>query len=366
MSAVALLLAAAAVSQPAGADAASPTLPVRTADAAPNPFIQGPPSRGVDIVSGGNVALEVDPDKSELTLGYSWARRASQLDGAGLRLARDVFHLELSLPVGGGDNLLDRETFDGLADGPSISVSWTWFGTRSEDRFGSAAFGEVMADARRGCAADRSEANTLSVEQCAGYLPERRFAQRFSRRSEASINRILASPTYAAGIEGSIGLNRYEYRTGPTLTEHADTEPQFSVKLFGTLFPADGMSMLTGSVEYTNSFEAQDDQILCRPVVINPNDDCATAAPGPPNNVETLQFAVEYRRVLGSIRHVGEFAIAPQARIDALSGEYELELPLYLAPENDFGISPGFSISYSSEDDEVTVGLFLKKTFSLG
>jgi hypothetical protein len=82
--------------------------------------------------------------------------------------------------------------------------------------------------------------------------------------------------------------------------------------------------------------------------------------------VEKLQFELEYRRVFDSIPGLGTFAIAPRVAFDAMSGEYEAELPIYLRPTGTNRILPGLTISYDSRHDEVIVGLFLRRTFNFG
>lgn len=375
MTFMALLIGAAAFApQDIVPDSAAP--PPRPISSSPQPVVNpvplpGPPGRTVDIVSGGDVALDVNEKKSELTLGYSWLGRSQQIvgaDGRQLRLARSTLNLELSLPVGGTDNLLSRDTFDGLADGPSLSFSWTWFGTRSADRLSNAQFSRITETARARCLRGLGppDIDPLSAERCNFRADHRTvdFAQGYSGLSEGAINRAILSPGHAVGIEASVGFNVFDYRTPQTLVEHSDTRPQFAFKIYGSLFPSDAMSAWTLSAEYQNGFEAQDDQILCPVVVANPNDDCVRAPPGPPRNTESLQFALEHRRVLGTITSLGEIAIAPQATYDAISNEFELSLPVYLRLERDLGLLPGVTVTYNSEKNNVVVGLFLKRSFS--
>jgi hypothetical protein len=374
MTIIALVMGAAALApQDIVADSSASPPPLASSARAPvvNPVpVPSPPGRTVDIVSGGDISLDVSEKKSELTLGYSWVGRSQQIVGAGgreLRLARSTLNLELSLPVGGTDNLLSRDTFDGLADGPSLSFSWTWFGTRSADRLGNARFSRITEAARARCLQGLGppDAERLSAERCNFRADHRTvdFAQDYSGLSEGVINRAILSPGHAVGIEASVGFNVFDYRTPQTLVEHSDTRPQFSVKIYGSFFPADAISAWTLSAEYQNGFEAQDDQILCPAVVANPNDDCVRAPPGPPRNTESLQFALEHRRVLGSIPSLGEIAIAPQGTYDAISNEFELSLPVYLRLERDLGLLPGVSVTYNSEKDHVVIGLFLKRSF---
>jgi hypothetical protein len=296
-----------------------------------------------------------------------------EIDGLTANVIQDAISVDLTLPLGGADNLLTREAFDGLADGPSLSLSWTSFRTRTSDPLDlkrNPRAARITRDAAARCEAQvkAGQAEDYTIEKCRLHENrwERNFVRRFSGLSIPDLNRLVLSPVLGFGLEGSAGLNRFRYRTPLTLAENSDTKPQFSIKAYGILFPRDGVSMLTGSALYENGYEAQDDQILCRAVIINPNDDCKSAAPGAPNNTEKLQFELEYRRVFPPIPGLGRFAIAPRVAFDALSNDYELELPIYLTPAGTDRLLPGVTISYDSRHDEVIFGLFLRRSFKFG
>jgi len=410
-----LLVSAAALLSPA-ATAPTPPPTAQRNEAQNLVPIAAPPGGTLDITTGGSIALDVSEKKSSLTLGYSWSRQShSPLDENGLRLSRTTFNVELSLPVGGSDNLLLGSTYRGLRNGPSLSGSLTLFDSRASDNLDSRDFADIMARASTGCpqhaaaaaarateaesnaaaaqnavatatdqarAANRARdlqgaaevareaAETMGLE-CSrhadpanNYRPNRQFAIDHSGTAEAVINRATLQPGIAVGIEGSVGLDVFDYRTPITLVEHSRTEPNFSIKAYFTYFPSDAMSMFTIAAEYKNEFKAQGEQILCPTVVNNPNDDCRHAPPGPPTSNDSLLLSAEYRRVLRSLGRLGQIAIAPRASIDTLSGEYELTLPIYLRPRNDFGLLPGLSFTYNSEDDEFIVGVFLKRSFN--
>ena len=363
MSALSLLVAAAFLSQ---AETGESTIPPALAV----------PGQTADVISDGTIDFDINEKKSEMVLGYSWGGRNQSIepDRRTAVVLQNRFNASLTLPLGGADNLLTREAFDGLSDGPSLSLSWTSFGTRSADPWDRAlnpALGPIAdASGQRCIAAVRAgQVADYTEQRCRDNMtirPNYDFVQQFSGLSTARLNRALFSPVTGYGIEASIGVNQFKYRTPVTLAENSETRRQFSIRAFGILFPSDGVSMLTGSARYESSYEAQDDQILCRAVVANPNDDCVSGPPGPPERVEKLQFEIEYRRVFDPIPGLGRFAIAPRVALDAMSGEYEAELPIYLTPSGTNRILPGLTISYDSRHDEVIVGLFLRRTFNFG
>jgi len=333
------------------------------------------PGRTADVIGQGAMDVSINEKKSETALTYSWRGRvqSTSSDNVTARVDQSHFSARITVPLGGNDNLLAREAFDGLADGPSLTLSWTSFGTQSVDPWNrtlNPRLGPVADEAERQCLI-RVNSTTppagFDATKChdqANDLVNYDFLRTFSGLSIARLNRAVFSPVSGYGIEGSIGRTRFNYRTPVSLAQNTELRRQFSVKAYGILFPRDGVSMLTGSARYENGYEAQGNQILCRAVVANPNDDCVSAAPGPPRHVEKLQLEVEYRRTFEPIPGLGRFAIAPRIAIDAMSGEYEAELPIYLRLEGAGPLLPGLTISYDSRHDEVVLGLFLRRTFS--
>lgn len=363
------LLAAAALAPETPAAAPAPdSTELRETQARAEAITLSPPNRALNLMEGADVSLEISEKKSELTLSYAWDgdRRRLTSDGRGIKVSRTTLDLALTLPIGGADNLLAGETFDGFSAGPSITASWTWFGWTSRDRFDGEAFGRIMERAVRNCISREDPA--LRAERCEPYRgrPNAAFAEKYSGYSRAKINRSLLSPAFGFGIEGELGFDEFKYRTPLTLSENKSTKPNFSAAASIFYFPSDGVSLFAGSVEYENKFKARDDEILCKPVIANPNDDCVNAPSDGPRKAEQLSLAVEYRRVLGSVQGLGRFAVAPKASYDVMEDGYSVEVPFYLSLERDSTFLPGLSFSYDSEDNEFVVGLFLRKAFSLG
>lgn len=352
-----LLLAAAAAAQCG---------PISHSDEDQVPAIAAaPPGRSLDYFKGGSVALEVAEKKSSLTLGYQLVHHCTRgsEDNLSYRTRHEAYKIELSLPLGGSDNLLDSKTFGGLGDGAGLTVAYTLFGTSNRDRFDDPPFRAFVAQALANCLAQaEQEADRTKCETDAAH-PRTDFVRQYSRASEAAINRAILSPGWAVGVEGGVGLNQFKYQAPLTLEAGRTTKPYYSLKVYGAYFPADAMSAFTLSGEYRNTYKAQDDEILCRSPVVKPNEDCVKAAPGAPRHGDALLVAAEYRRVLGKLPHVGQVALAPQATLDTLSGDYELSLPVYITPTRNIGVLPGFSITYSSKERDWVFGVFLKQTF---
>ena len=167
-------------------------------------------------------------------------------------------------------------------------------------------------------------------------------------------------------LSAELGFDLFDYRTPLTLAEHRRTEPNLSATASLFYFAPGGTSLAALTLTYENAFEAQDSEILCRPVIADPNDDCVDAPGGPPGNVERLLLGAEYRLSIGTVRGLGSFGIAPQGSYDVIGDHYRVELPIYLTPDGESSFLPGISFSYDSEDDDFVVGIFLRRRFSLG
>ncbi|HEV2818419.1 MAG TPA: hypothetical protein VGW40_14500 [Allosphingosinicella sp.] len=363
-----ILGAALSAQQPAAEGLTAAVADQETADR--NALIYTAPNRGpLNLFEGADFALNIDEKKSEATFSLAWVfdDRDPSENRRRVRISRTTLNLGLTLPVGGADNLFDSGTFDAFAEGPTITFGLSWYGwtSRAPERLNSPAFRRLMDEAVQRCLENPGEGRTR--DYCEPYRTrnETSFAEQYTG-SPARVLRALGSPANGFGIQGELGFDRFEYRTPLTLAENSRTEPNFSATAAYFHFPADGVSLFSLSLTYENHFKARDEEILCRPVVADPNDDCVNAPSGPPRNVERLAPGVEYRRNIGGIPGLGSFGIAPQASYDVIGDHYRLELPIYLTPEGDPDFLPGISLAYDSEDHDFVIGLFLRKRFSLG
>lgn len=322
-----------------------------------------PAGRTDSFLRGVAFDLEVGDEESQASAqigGYSTRNVFSE---GSTRQLGQTWALKLSVPFGGTDDLTSRASLDALTNGPKLTATYSIFGFRSGARnLTSPRFRSLMDQARASC--ERQADDQAAIDACRNAPPNPAFARRHLPGRTAEINRSLFSGIWRLGAEGAVSVNRFDFIDVATLEERDETKAQFSAALFGAYYPSDGMSAWIGRVEYQNAYEAGDASIICRPVVVDPADDCVQGVPTPPENVERLNLSVEHRRIFDTGWRHGSFAISPQATLDALSEEFELEFPVYFVPRGDWPVAPGFSVTYSSEKDEVDFGLFLRSTFS--
>ncbi|CAN5845008.1 hypothetical protein BH11PSE6_BH11PSE6_16320 [soil metagenome] len=186
------------------------------------------------------------------------------------------------------------------------------------------------------------------------------WARKYSGYANGKINRLLFSSMWRVGVEGGVGIKRFDFVDAASLAKKSPSKPQFRAALFGALYPHGGASAFIGRAEYQNGFESADDAIVCKPVVTDPDKDCTTGAPTPPKNIERVNFSLEYRQIFDTGIKSGDIAISPKATYDSLSDEFVAELPVYFIPKKAGNFSPGVSATYSSLTKDVGFGVFLR------
>lgn len=341
--------------------------PAAVPDSGPNeerPQAPPPPAgRSDDILDGIAVDFAVSDDDPEASVevGNSWTlRRGSNARGLPEYLNAN-WNIKLTVPLAGDDDLTSSSTLFGVLNGPKLTVNLGLFGFRVAD-LQTDEFGTIMTRAFERC---QREATTDAER--ANCTPRRDPA--FARQhgfSDAEINRTIFGWMWRVGFEGSIAANQYDYVEAATLTRRQDTHMTYGAALVAGFYPPDGVSAILLRGGYERGYESEDKRIICRPVVVSPVTDCVTGVPTPASRTEALNFSLEYRRIFDTGRRSGSLAMSPRFTIDALSGEFEAELPVYFIPrDSNFPISPGVSIGYSSEKDEVSFGVFLRTTFKI-
>jgi|GEM_PF-853238 len=332
-----------------------------------------PAGRNENFLDGVAFDLSVDEDEAKASMQVGgYASRTAFTGGGNASQTNLLWSIKAEVPVGGSSDLTSRSSLDALSDGSRLTLDLSLFGFKSAAANSSSpAFDRIMVSARRNCeveAADEPDSTQAQIDQqvarCRNARNEPAFARKYSDYSDNAINRTLFSGIWRVGAEASIGVDRFAYIDAATLGEKKKSKIQYSAALFFAYYPSDAVSAVVARGEYQRAYEAADEAIICRPVVTDPDADCVNGISGPPTEIERLNLSLEYRRVFDSGWRRGSFATSPRATIDALSGEWEAELPIYFIPRGDSPISPGVKVAYSSEKDKVAFGLFMRSTFS--
>ncbi|QAY78434.1 hypothetical protein [Sphingosinicella sp. BN140058] len=322
-----------------------------------------PPSGRTDnLLNGVSFDLAVSENDSAASMEYGEYTVRQGL--AGSRQLNESWALKLSVPIGGKDDLTSGATLDALSNGPKASFTYSFFSFNPGPRYGGK-FHTIMRHAREECASAPQPPET--PKDCKNAGPSQQFAEKYSTTySDVDIARSLFSPIWRFGVTSSIGFKRHEYIVPASITSKNQTKPEFGLAVFGALYPADSVSAFILSGQYQNVYEDRDDEIVCKPVITNPDQDCENGPSAPPENVERLNLSGEYRRVFSIGSGRTQIGISPKGTVDSLSGDYSLEFPLYIIPDWDLPVAPGLTVSYSSDQDKFAFGVFMRASFTLG
>lgn len=324
-----------------------------------------PPSSNDQIFEGIDFSLEVDSKKSatQVKIGGFTSQQIEDPKGNAGKTDR-AWSLGVKIPFGGGDDLFDDGVFSELADGLALTGSFSIFKFNSAANALNNKDGEfrskIMPEARSACVEKESD-----TSKCEVLFPDPQFARKYI--DPTRVNRSLFSNMVRFGIDGELGAKRFKYVDLQTASKQADWKPNLKVGLFGALYPSDAQSAFIGRVEYENRFDPPNNgkgKVNCQSTVSDPDEDCQFGVPGGPSNVEAVNLSIEYRRTLEFGSKENSLGFSPKFGIDANSGEWETELPIYLILKKGSPILPGLKLSYESKKDEFDLGIFLRTTFS--
>ncbi|MDP5279187.1 hypothetical protein Q9Q95_09650 [Sphingomonas sp. DG1-23] len=261
--------------------------------------------------------------------------------------------------------LLAREAAGEVAPAPDKPVIAAAIDAALEARRNGEDPVAAAEQAARSAAQGRCNAAVQGVVDAAVQgVVDAQWVRRFGPLTRGQINGKLFSPMWRIGVRGGVGVKRFAYVDAATLEERDPVKVPFRAELFGALYPGSGTSALIGSVQYQNGFENAEEGLVCKPVAVDPDADCVTGRPVPAKNIERVNVAVEYRQIIETGWNAGDIAISPKFTYDTLGNAFAAQFPLYFIPRRAGPISPGISATYSSKDDRVRFGAFLKSTFT--
>jgi hypothetical protein len=311
------------------------------------------------LINGADFTVEVDEEESSSTLTFG-GFSSIQTDNGGSQAKRDTaWSIGLAVPIGGADDLSDEDIFEKLTDGIALkaNLSTFWFTSAADALIdGNGPFRtQIMPEAIRRCEALETDKSLCD------QLPNPQFARKYL--NDNRVNRSLFSTMWRIGADAEIKLDRFTVLDSQTIAENDQIKPTFSAGIYGAAYPSDAKSAVVVRAGYENSFEAEDDGVVCKPVVVIVSDDCGVGVTDEPVNVEQLNLSFEYRQAFELGSGSTSIAFAPKFEIDAIGGEWTGSVPVYLLLDTDLPFQPGFSIDYDSEDDDVSFGIFIRTNF---
>lgn len=342
---------------------AMPAAALAQSDPSPPPAAS---QRSDDPLSGISLSLDVAEEESKGSVsiaGYFIKPTLNEMSTPGRRTAIG-WKLGVEVPIGGSDDVLESATLDKLGDGTKLSGSITFMSYSTDPlRVDSGPFGDLMEHAKKRCEADAKRAGTdPSACKYIGNSPD--YIRKHDPSSVLAMNRVLYGGFWTAGLKGSVSLKRYSWVSAGTLDKNTASPSGYSATLYGVYYPSDAVSAWKMEAEYSSAPKQTDPEIICKAVIANPNTDCVSAPANAPTREDALVFRGEYRRFFPFGGGKGGIGVALTGSVDVLTGDYGIEVPVYLSIPGTSAIAPGLKFGYASKDDEFGVSLFIKTSFS--
>ena len=278
------------------------------------------------------------------------------------------FAFILSTPVREGADDAMPADLDGLANGTSLTLRVGRFLLHPFSGDPPALARSIAANAREECRRKR-RLEEQSEEAIAGCTTEPVsnmvgiYRAGRAREYEALLE---PRPPRDLGFEISVGVNDFDFINPIILAEDSERHVQWSVSGHGTLYFIRSRSAISGSIAYERAWKSADEATFCPP---NPNNvvvQCTTAAGGPPELNESLLLSFGLRHQFGGRGLLRGLAIAPEVTYDVLDDVVGVDVPVYVLPNSDGGLTGGVRFGYRSDrEDKFSMGVFIGAAFSL-
>lgn len=347
-----------------------------TADGAEQPTWQvappGPADRSLLRAADGRaLAFEfvTGVDSGRASFAFTRSRdRNGEGDGApaapGVAAVNDTISLSFSAPAS-DDGDTPFATLDGLATGTKLEFEYSQSRRRVRTTTENDADPLVM-QARAECAIRQPAYKPGCVRFDGAFVEE--F---FTPEKADEYYRALAEDALRSALDWSaraaVGYDEFTYYPLATLAKTTDEEVSWSAGVGLTAYPF-ALGSLAFDLDYERSYDEAKKITACP--IPAPGATSVTCVPGPlaaPELVDKLILASEARYLWridqsGLLQNVG---FAPRLEIDLLNSELAFDLPIYLVADAKDGLTGGVRVGYTTEEDEVILGIFIAKTFSI-
>jgi hypothetical protein len=179
-------------------------------------------------------------------------------------------------------------------------------------------------------------------------------------------NTTMSSLSYhAISVSSSLGHDTFKYRDGATFAELKPKKTLYSFSAaYGFVPRIDRPWGFFLGGEYRRKYKLPDKETRC-PVAIPPavSVTCFNSPYGPPDRNTDINAFAAIRFDAGVGKKDTDFAFELKATYDAQDNDWGLSLPVYFLNNKDGKLSGGAKVSWDSENDDVTLGLFIGTTF---
>ena len=310
------------------------------------------------IIKGTQFQVSTGTEDDAFTLGIALPTGPSQ---------RTRFALILSTPIHNADGAMPA-SLDALANGSKATLRWGRFGL-GEVHPNDSAVQRIEAQAQRACLAAQTDPTDPKHLQFGGACQQtNRNVHNYALRDYRNyLAKILTSGVTDYGIEASVGVNDFEWIDPATFASQKQRRTSWSVAGHYTHYRVSTPTAFTFSAAYQRAYEASQERLLCPPNAVDPATQCKTARGAGPARKETLLFSAGLRhRFMAPDGTLLGLAVAPTVTYDALDKVFGVDVPVYLVPSKEDGLTGGLRFGYRSDRvDKFSISVFFGAAFSL-
>lgn len=322
---------------------------------------QSPTLDGQAGFAGSGFALTADSDASSASLAF-----ARRWDGS-QDLDFSTASIRLSAPLNKDTRVASFVTDEGFAGASSIQISYAYVGGRAYPLPLSRK--ERLELTERGRAACLAEAILDDETKRCREDPGPHVRTFLNEKDQARLEdaAFVDAPIWTAGFTAAVGHNTFDHRDPLNFVEDTTTRTPYSVSAYAGYSPDSRPIYWAGGLEYKVDYKAADARTLCPAVPVGTVAECFTGAfAEPAEDVNLTVFGLNRAQFpIGFGRYSIPGGLETKAAYDLEDEVFGLSAALYLAPDAAGLLRGGVKVSWSDDEDEVRIGVFVTNPFSL-
>lgn len=263
----------------------------------------------------------------------------------------------VSTPLSDGETDAQLANLDGLASTVSLDVSFRSLTINSASAIDDEARDRICEQAKATYAANPGHDPALAAK---GGCNKSLVRQWDKTRVAAFDKAAWGEHAYVIGwsVNGKVGTESFDYLNTTTLAKLSDDKTSWSVGASAAFQPINSRALFVLGYRREAGWEAQNEVILCPAGggVLT----CVKGAGGAPISKDKDVVSFEYRQRLD------DFAFSVNLAYDANDSVTGVEVPIYLASNDDGAMIGGIKLGWRSDDEDFTAVVFIGTPFSLG
>jgi hypothetical protein len=225
----------------------------------------------------------------------------------------------------------------------------------------------ILAEARAECVKEPKR-HQDKEENCEARSNQAEFVQVYlPKKIQLYLDEYFPPSTaFAWGFEGKLGYRQFAFFDPARLADAEADRWSAGAKAFGALYPHDGKTALTGSVAWEHGHTEGDAAAVC--LAAAAPGICPVKVVGPPISEDRVIFSLGLRSFVDTPKFlIKRIGLAPTVNYEAKSDRWGVDLPVYLVPGQDGGLTGGLRLGYvtGKGEDDLVFGLFVGAAFSL-